>query len=136
MLDYANYGVTKTRNVNISLGGRRACFKTSACITKNAPNWILNASIAMPVPDPLDVHAEITHGTIGINPLKLKIITLSFSSRKSQRFFVKKKNMEKSDLFFVGNDFKRSPSTKENINTNPRYIQQSYTFLDISLTFL
>ena len=91
MLDYANYGVTKTRNVNISLGGRRACFKTSACITKNAPNWILNASIAMPVPDPLDVHAEITHGTIGINPLKLKIITLSFSSRKSQRFFVKKK---------------------------------------------
>ena len=91
MLDYANYGVTKTRNVNISLGGRRACFKTSACITKNAPNWILNASIAMPVPDPLDVHAEITHGTIGTNPLKLKIITLSFSSRKSQRFFVKKK---------------------------------------------
>ena len=101
MLDYANYGVTKTRNVNTSLGGRRACFKTSACITKNAPNWILNASIAMPVPDPLDVHAEITHGTIGINPLKLKIITLSFSSRKSQRFFVKKKKIWRNRISFL-----------------------------------
>ena len=57
------------------------------------------------------------------------------SAAEKAKDFLWKKNMEKSDLFFVGNDFKRSPSTKENINTNPRYIQQSYTFLDISLTF-
>ena len=93
VLVYANYGAIKTRNVSTSLGGRRACFKTSAFITKNVPNWISNASIVTRGPDPPDVRGAGTTVLIGINKLKSSH-KFSFSSRKSQR-----KNKEDSFLF-------------------------------------
>ena len=89
VLVYANYGAIKTRNVSTSLGGRRACFKTSAFITKNVPNWISNASIVTRGPDPPDVRGAGTTVLIGINKLKSSH-KFSFSSRKSQRKKIRK----------------------------------------------
>ena len=71
VLVYANYGAIKTRNVSTSLGGRRACFKTSAFITKNVPNWISNASIVTRGPDPPDVRGAGTTVLIGIKQAQI-----------------------------------------------------------------
>ena len=117
MLVYANYGAIKTRNVSTSLGGRRACFKTSAFITKNVPNWISNASIVTQGPDPPDVRGAETTVLIGINKLKSSH-KFSFSSRKSQRKKIRK------ILFYLKEIFRISPKK------NPRYIQQSI-FIDM-----